>query len=215
MASSTSGIKYLICVKDIDSPESLAAIPFNKAKKVISDYLEEIVANNPKTTWTGVTCGPFFDWCLDYNLWSCNVQTHQATLFDNGKTRFDSTNIATVGKAVARILSMPEKFQNERIFISGIAITQVEILETLQKATAPHQWTVEHRTSDSLRKDGYEKLAKNDHSGIVDIIGASLFQEGTGGNYSANHKLANDVLGVKDDLEQTVAEYVKRVSVQS
>lgn len=199
-------------MQDIDSPESLDAIPFNKAKKDVADYLEEVVAKNPKTTWTGVTCGPFFDWCLDYNLFACNVKTHEATLFDEGKTRFDSTNIGTVAKAVAKILSMPGKFQNERICISGLAITQAELLEALQKATAPHQWNVSQRSSDSLRKEGFEKLSKNDYSGIVDVIGASLFQEGTGGQYSATRKLENDVLGVKDDLDESVAAYVQRVT---
>ena len=103
---------------------------------------------------------------------------------------------------------MPDKFQNERIFISGMTISQSDILEALKKATGFKDWDVEYGTADSLRQGGYEKISKNDWSGIVGVIGASLFQEGHGSYYSADSKLANEELGVKDDLLETVKKYV-------
>lgn len=147
--------------------------------------------------------------CLEYNLFGCDIKTHQATLYDHGQTRFDATNIRSVGKAVAKILSMPEKFQNERILISGMAVTQCEILEAFKKATAATDWTVSHRTADSLRQEGYEKVGNNDFSGVLDIIGASLFQDGHGSYYSRDGVVMNEILGVKDDLYESVEKYVK------
>ncbi len=138
------------------------------------------------------------------------MKKRQATLYDQGTTRFDVTNIATVGKSVSGILSAADKFQNERIYISGVAVTQLEIFEEMKRATATNDndWDVSHRTAESLRDEGFAKIAKNDFSGILDVIGASLFQEGTGSYYSGFETLANEQLGVKDDLSKTVKKYV-------
>ncbi|MCJ1385156.1 hypothetical protein MMC17_008277 [Xylographa soralifera] len=194
--------------KDISNPTSLNAIPFNHGKKTIADHLEKVVATHPKTTWTAVVSGPFFDWCLEYDLFGCNIKNRRATLYDQGTTRFDCTNIGTVGKAVARILSMPDKFQNERILISGMAVTQLEILEALKHAIGFKDWDVSYLTAESLRQEGNERMAKNDFNGVLDIIGASLFQAGNGSYYSATGNLVSEQLGVKDDLYQTVKKYV-------
>ena len=129
-------------------------------------------------------------------------------------TRFDTTNISTVAKAVAKILSMPEKFQNERILISGLAVTQLEVLEAFKKATDPKDWVVAHQTSESLRQEGYEKVAKNDYTGILDVIGASLFQAGHGSYYSEKGNVINELLGVKDDLYQSVEKYINTLSAK-
>ena len=109
---------------------------------------------------------------------------------------------------------MPEKFQNERIFISGMAVTQLEILEAFNKATDPKDWVVSYRTSESLRQEGYDRVAKNDFNGVLDIIGASLFQAGHGSYYSINGNLMNELLGVKDDLYQSVEKYINTHSAK-
>jgi hypothetical protein len=114
---------------------------------------------------------------------------------------------------VAKILSMPERFQNERIYISGMAVTQLDILEAFKKATGPEkEWDVSHRTAESLRQQGNDKLAKNDFGGVFDVIAASLFEVDNGSYYSKNVPVMNDVLGVEDDLYQSVDEYVRSQS---
>lgn len=88
-----------------------------------------------------------------------------------------------------------------------MAVTQLEILEALKHATGFKDWDVSYGTADSLRQEGNKKLANNDFNGVLDIIGASLFQAGNGSYYSATGNLANEQLGVKDDLYQTVKKY--------
>jgi hypothetical protein len=133
-------------------------------------------------------------------------------LYDQGTTRFDATDIDTVGIAVANLLSLPDKFENQRVFISGMAVNQVEILEALKKATKPDEWTVEYGKASELRAAGYEQLNKGDMYGLLPIIGASLFEEGHGQLHSATKPLVNKDLGVKDDLDATVEKYIKSLS---
>lgn len=90
-----------------------------------------------------------------------------------------------------------------------MAVTQVEILDAMKKATEPKDWAVSYRSAESLREEGYDKVAKGDFMGVLDVIGASLFQAENGSYYSWNGKLSNELLGVKDDLYQSVGEFVK------
>ena len=109
---------------------------------------------------------------------------------------------------------MPEKFQNERILISGMVVNQLDILEALKKATTSEEWAVSYGSAEKLRQDGNEKLANKDFSGILDIIGASLFQAGNGQHHSSSGKTMNEVLGVKDDLDQSVGDFFKTQSAK-
>ena len=109
---------------------------------------------------------------------------------------------------MAKILSKPDKYQNERIYISGLNITQLDILEALKKTTGIENWDISYRTAESLRQQGQGRMSKGDFMGIADIIDASLFQDGNGSNHSAIRKLENKELGVKDDLYETVQKYV-------
>ena len=187
------------------------ALPFNRPKKDIADYIVEVLKSHPSTTWTALVSGPFFDWALAFGLFGFETKKHKATIYDNGTTTFDATNIGTVGRAVANILSKPDKYQNERLYISGMTITQNDIFEALKKATGVQDWEVDYRTAESLRQQGQERMSKGDFMGITDIIDASSFQDGNGANYSAIRKLENSELGVHDDLNETVQEVVKRL----
>jgi hypothetical protein len=148
---------------------------------------------------------------LAYGLFGVDIKNRKITLYDQGTNRFDTTNLDTVGKAVAKILSMPTKFANERVFISGMTVSQVDILGAFKRATGSQDWTVEHKSASGLRAEGFAKIAAGDYSGIVDVIEASNTEPGSGALYSSERKLANEELGVKDDLNASVQQYVNKV----
>ena len=87
-------------------------------------------------------------------------------------------------------------------------VTQLDVLEALKKATGVQHWELQHRTAESLRQQGWDRMSKNDFMGILDIIDASLFQAGCGSNFSPDRTMENEELGVKDDLGETVQKYV-------
>lgn len=140
-----------------------------------------------------------------------DAKNHKVTLYEEGKTKFDVTNLDTVGKAVANILAKPHKYQNERIYIAGMTVNQLEILEAFKKATGVQDWEVSHGSADQIRGEGFEKLQKGDFSGIIAVIDATLVQAGNGSEFSAYRKLENEELGVKDDLDATVKAHVDRM----
>lgn len=119
-------------------------------------------------------------------------------LYDNGLGRFDTTNLSTVGKVVASILSLPNKFRNEYVYVSEFTVSQNDIFDALLKITRTKRedWTIEHRTAESLRSQGLEKLEKQDFTGAYDLIFAAVHQPGLGSDFSATRELDNDDLGV-------------------
>ena len=121
------------------------------------------------------------------------------------KVRLRSTPLIL---ALLEILSMPEKHQNERVYISGINTTQAAILEALKKARGVQDWKVNYRSAKALQDEGWRKLSQNDYSGVVNLVKASGFLDGMGANYSAIRILENEQLGVKDDLLATLRKYV-------
>lgn len=109
----------------------------------------------------------------------------------------------TVGKAVAKVVSLPELYQNQHVYISEYTISQLDIFAAIQKATgtSASEWTVEHRTAESLRQEGYAMIEKNDYSGVLNLIFAAIFQAGNGSEFSSIRKLENEALGLQaEDL---------------
>lgn len=124
-------------------------------------------------------------------------------LYDNGVGRFDTTNLSTVGNTVAKILTLPDKFQNEYVYVSEFTVSQNDIFDALLEITGTKRedWKIEHRTAESMKSQGLEKLSKQDFTGVYDLIFAAVHQPGLGSDFSTTRKLNNDVLGVvKGDL---------------
>lgn len=133
-------------------------------------------------------------------------------LYDNGVGRFDTTNLSTVGKAVANILTIPNEFQNEYVYISEFTVSQNDIFDALLRITGTKRedWTVEHRTAASMKSQGLEKLEKQDFTGVYDLIFAAVHQPGLGSDFSATRKLRNDALGVtKGDFFEATRKIVE------
>jgi hypothetical protein len=133
-------------------------------------------------------------------------------LYDNGVGRFDTTNLSTVGYTVAKVLTIPNKFQNEYVYVSEFTVSQNDIFDALLGITGTKRedWKIEHRTAESMKSQGLDKLAKQDFTGVYDLIFAAVHQPGLGSDFSATRKLDNDVLGVvKGDLFEATRKIVE------
>lgn len=144
---------------------------------------------------------------MERNLFGFDPEKRTATLYDNGDGKFDSINIDSLGHIVSSILTRPDDFKNRHVYVSGFTISQNDILEALLKATKTtrDEWTITHRTTDDLRKEGMEKLGKGDFSGALDLIFATVFKAGLGSDFSTTRKLDNEAVGLKpaDVVEST------------
>ncbi|KAK9368097.1 hypothetical protein V1509DRAFT_639990 [Lipomyces kononenkoae] len=216
-AAAAVGVKRVIPTdfgSDVTNPKVVEVVPLFQGKVDATKHIKDVVAKNPTTTWTAVINGPFYDWCLARNIFGLDAKNRTATLYDDGTTKFDTTNIVSLGKVVSGILTVPDEFANRYAFVSEFTVSQNDILDALLKATKTDRkdWTIEHRTTADLRKSGFEKLAKGDFSGAIDLIGSALFQAGLGSDYSTIRKLDNALVGLeKGDLVDVTTNVVQRI----
>lgn len=80
-------------------------------------------------------------------------------------------------------------------------------MASLEKATG-EKWTVNKASTAEAERDGKEKMAKGDFSGIRSVLARLMFGGGTGGNFDKESDLANKLL---DLPHETLDEVTKAV----
>lgn len=211
-----------------------AKVPIFSTKKEIIDHLRSKESDG--ITWTGVVSqlpsptplshtvmnylltiptqvtGPFFNWGLEKGFLGYNTTTRTAAIWDGGNVPFSTTNLPTIGKALASLLSTDANLaatKNKYIFISSHTTTQNEILAAYEKATGGEKWTVEKVESESAYKAAFEKFKGGDFSVIPTLIKSSFLAGDELGN-NVKQGLLNETLGLqKEDLEADVRAAVK------
>ena len=152
-----------------------------------------------------------------------DIKNKTALLLDSGTAKFNTTNLATVGLAVARLLSLPvtsdsfsslSDFGNKFVYISSFLISQREILDLVQKLTqtTDADWSITHIDGQAWIDDGPAKIARGDNTGVFNIAFGNMMTEGLGGNYETTKGVSNAVLGLpKENLEETLKEVISQL----
>lgn len=98
-------------------------------------------------------------------------------------------------------------FANKLVYISSFCISQVDLLESVQRVTSFPQsaWEVRFQDTEEKVATGKEKLKQGDVLGHSDLIYGHVFKDGAGGNYQARVGISNEVLALpKEDLDEEV-----------
>lgn len=182
------------------NPRLLEIVPVFSAKKGTTDYLK---SKEDKISWTSVITGPFFDWGLKIGFLGFDAASKTATLIDDGKGQFSSTTLRKIGLALIKILEKPSVAKNHYVYLSSFDTSQAELLTVIEKLSG-EKWTIKNTTTEELLKIGNDKLAKQDFSGVGDLIKAGAFgKEGLGDSRPAG--LWNEKLGLQqENLEETI-----------
>lgn len=172
------------------------------------DYIIGKTKENPWFTWTGISTGIFFDWGLRYGTVGFNKDTKTAVIYDSGNEPVQASNLAFIGRAIAAVLSQPEKTANQYLSIASFNPSQNQILEIVEAETGD-KWKIEHASTAEQEKTGLEKLSKGDYSAFSNLLRRHIYADG------ANHAVkgensANGLLGLQEeDLAATVKEWLR------
>jgi len=185
------------------NPTAQELVFFYKQKQTILDHLEATAKKTPSFSWTGLATGPVFDWCLATAFLGFDLKSKTALIYDGGNGRLSCTNMGTIGLAVGAILRKPAETANKYLFISSFTVSPNEILASLEKATG-EKWTVNEASTVDAERDGKEKMAKGDFSGIRSLLGRLMFGGDTGANFENEPTLANKLLDLPhESLDET------------
>ncbi|KAI1206950.1 NAD(P)-binding protein [Annulohypoxylon truncatum] len=179
-----------------------------RGKVEVLDYAIEKSKENPWFTWNGVSSGLFFDWGLRVGSVGFNKDTKTAIIYDSGNEPFQASNLDFIGRAIAAILSQPEKTANQYLSIASFNPSQNQILKFVEEETG-EKWKVEHASTDEQEKIGLEKLSKGDFSAFSNFLRKHIFTDGAGRAVKGEGS-ANGLLGLQeDDLATTLREWLR------
>jgi uncharacterized protein YbjT (DUF2867 family) len=208
-AALAAGVKWFFPSEfgsDLTNPEVVKEVPIFGGKVQVVKHLQE---SQDKMHWTAVINGAFYDWCLQVGFLDIDVPNKKAMLYDGGNSRFGTTTLASVGKTIVGALKHPAETTNRYIYVASFVTTQNEVLATVEKQLGT-KFEVTHISSADVLKSSRAKLDQGDFSAIAPLIKASLYSGRNLGDYPANHKLANEVLGLpKETLEEETQKALK------
>lgn len=210
-AAATAGVKLFIPADfgsiDADNERARQLVPLYRHKMAVRAKAQELTAQYPDFTWTGIVCGHFFEWGIKEGFFHTDLEKHVADVFDGGRHRASATTLTRVGEAVVRTLKKypDDRIRNRTLFIQSFCIDQIQLVEALEQATGS-KWSVNDLDSESFIKekkalaDGGDKTAIED---LVFVLGA------LDADWTTRDDFAMDLLGLEDEnLPNTVKKVV-------
>jgi hypothetical protein len=143
--------------------------------------------------------------CLQNGFLGFNLESRTALIYGSGETKISYTSISAAGEAILGALQNPSATTNKYLYIASTTASQNYILASLEKATSK-TWTVNKANTAEARKEGAEKLAQGDFSGIVPLLQGLMYGGDTEGDFEKTPGgLANKILGVpQENLDDLV-----------
>lgn len=189
------------------SVESNRSVPLNTPKVEIHRYLVEKSKEYPDFSYTGVHTGPFFDWCLRHGLYG-NLKTHEVTLWDGGNTKFSTTTLASVGKAVVGVFRNLEGTKNQELRVADATITQRELIGIVKEIDGI-EWTTNTASTGEAYQVALKEIKKpqpNMEVFIYNQLYRIMFSDEQGVSFES--RLNNDKVGLplmtKDQVKEVV-----------
>jgi hypothetical protein len=168
------------------------------------------------SSWIGIINGPWFDWSFKKGYWGIDVKARKVKLFD-GSVKASTTTLRKVGKSLAALLSVPDSklqtFNNEFVYFSSFLVSQRDILSSVIHATGTtnSDWDVETEQAEKAAELAKGAIKKGNGMKNVDLLFATLFREGYGGNYEKK-VILNKELGLEqEDFDVVVKELVEEI----
>lgn len=203
-AAIAAGVKRFIPSEysgNMENKTNVGTISFFADRITIEEYAKEKAASNPGFSYTIVSTGPFYDWCIENGFTGFYLKTNSATIYGDGNQPASVTTLSSSGQAVAGILSKPQETANKRIYVASFTPTQNEVLAVLEELTGK-KWTTNKISIQDAKAQGFEKLGKGDMSGIASILMSSTYGPDCGNDFTKHATLSNELLGLpKEDLK--------------
>ncbi|TVY37333.1 Isoflavone reductase-like protein [Lachnellula subtilissima] len=186
---------------DISNPK-VAALPVFAHKIATQKHLQKALAAKPGMTYTYVSNGSFLDWGLS-NGFLLDTKEGKPTIYDDGKTVFSATTLASVGQAVVGILSHYEETKNRVVYVRDIDISQKRLLEIAQKVAPEKKWEPVNVSTVDIEKSSNEGLARGEFTFpvIAGFLCRAIFGEGYGNKFEKDD---NALLGITGKTEADV-----------
>ncbi|RSL45181.1 hypothetical protein CEP51_016125 [Fusarium floridanum] len=144
---------------------------------------------------------------LDLNVFA-DFTARTVNIYDGGGTAFSTASISTVARAVVAVLRNFEATRNRAIRIQDLSTTPRDLLQTLQRLDAGHDWTPVAVDTEVLVKKAQEDLASGIFSprAFVAFATRATFAPGLASTYDADMDRLGLTEMTRDEFEGLLKE---------
>ncbi|KAF9776891.1 hypothetical protein IL306_004861 [Fusarium sp. DS 682] len=186
-----------------NKPEARALNSVFREKGEVQDYLRS--KESTGLEWMSIACGMWIKWCALHDFLGMHIKEKKFVIWDDGEGWFSCTTEANTALAMVNALTKKwEETKNRIVWISDFAITQNQLLETIEHVSG-QKFTVEKVDSEKLIKEKQAAVAAGDPYAIYALIETGFVTGRFGGHLEKEGKIKNDLLGLpKKELEEVV-----------
>ncbi|KAK3389214.1 hypothetical protein B0H63DRAFT_463185 [Podospora didyma] len=214
-AAAAAGVPWIVPTEYTSQSELSDRIkhfnPVFGLKDVFRKQIEELGVSS----WIGVVNNPWTEFSLRMGsgAFGIDVLAKKATLYNGGRTKFNTTTFPRVGRSLAAVLALPDAelarrgYKNNVVYFSSFLVNQRDLLESVLKATgeSESEWTIE----DVGAEETVNEAAKQPFD--TRLLYATVAREGFGGNYQDKVVINKEFGFEQEDLDAVVKSVVDEI----
>lgn len=169
--------------------------------------------------WITVCCGFWYDYSLAGGeaRFGFDFDKRSLTLYDEGNVKKATSMLSQVGRAVAKVLSLPlfpsdendksltvSSFLNKPVYVKSFVVSQKEIFESVKRVTGTTDadWTVTSESTQKRYEEGLALVKKGNMAGFGKLLYSRSFYPEESGDHAALAQ--NELLGLpQEDLDES------------
>ncbi|KAG9252986.1 uncharacterized protein F5Z01DRAFT_725698 [Emericellopsis atlantica] len=180
---------------------------------------------NSGMSYVAMVCGFWYEWSLALGsiAFGIDIKTKKAIFYDDGQRRLPVSTWPLCGQALAKLLSLPEsgaepsleQWKNGMLCFASFHVNQREMLDSVHRVLGDSDadWEIQYESSKERYEKGLADMANGDHTGFARALYARPFYPNGGGDFKADLKLNNEILGLPeeklDDATRTAVDMVQ------
>ncbi|CAF9907895.1 MAG: hypothetical protein HETSPECPRED_007931 [Heterodermia speciosa] len=177
--------------------------------------------------YVAMCCGFWYEWslALGEECFGFDIKNRRATFYDDGETKINSSTWLQCGRALAGLLSLPEKaaepgvaavaeWSNKLLYVSSFRLSQRDMLDSIHRVTGStdSDWEIKREPTKQRYQDGLDEIQKGLRNGFAKALYARGFFPDGSADFETTRGLTNEVLGLPtDDLDEATKRAVEMV----
>ncbi|KAJ5884868.1 hypothetical protein N7495_009378 [Penicillium taxi] len=187
--------------------------------------IRKAITDIGKSHYIGVSTGFWYEWSLAIEpAFGIDLLNHKATFFDDGEIKISTSTWPQVGRAVASLLSLPiksedqaclENFKDQVIYIKSFTVSQKDMWASALRMTDTNEedWTITTEPSQERFMGGVQDAKEGNRFGFAKMLYTRVFYPDGCGNIERKGPL-NKLLGLpEEDIDEATKVAIHRAKV--
>lgn len=172
------------------------------------------------SSWITMCCSFWYEFSIAQapEWYGFDFANKKMTLYDDGKTRINTSTWLQCGRAIAALLSLKElpedendesptisRWRNKPMYVSSFLVSQREMLDSIQRVTGTtdKDWTIEYEGAKARWERGVKLMQSGDPRGRAQAMYSRTFFSNGDGDFQSKYGLDNDVLSLpEEDMDE-------------